>query len=480
MKNILNTLSSLKTVTINQITALELVNLVIELMTSLKQTDADDSKFRDQELLKILKKLNSRLENLKYEPFVLLLSKILQNVYNMLPVTSSEHFANEYKLLRSVVVDKFLALIDFVIQFNVNPNVHEIFCNMFCRMLTKEKLELHQKHQLLRRFFSLDGHNFILRIIGPSNGVETPINHLKSTLVMAVAVSTFVKILNKSTDLTILDKESYNIVFKADMMHLDLVTNNASYETMMLYTFLKFVDYTWKSPHFNDHEVFYNVSLILAMTKVQKFDLDPTYFHMLTTLFTSTYQPASIHRNLLQIASRAILSSKHPKRLSLNYLKWWKSTKKLKVENFNKAVIDFVKQEENLELESLRPSDLTLFDQKLMLDNLLEPSTLSISALNNLKAILCNFSAMKSCRAYQKLLRRFKNLLMEPAEKNKLEEQRLINVMDVMNSIAGSLSDADQKQKAAKLLMKALKASSTSQHVKLSAVQIAKNLKFNH
>lgn len=198
---------------------------------------------------------------------------------------------------------------------------------------------------------------------------------------------------------------------------------------------------------------------------------------MLTVLFTSTFPSIIIeNNNLLQVSSSAILESKHSKKIDLSYLKWWKIMGNPNPDEFNKVLTDFVVQKDNRELENLNNEDLMLFDWRLIMEAFLSPTTFSIDAHSNFKKVLCYFPTPKSSPLYLKLLQKFQNLQSQKDEKRKQQQQRLINVMDVMNVIARNLNDAILKIKTAKALMKTLKAPSTSQHVKLSAIQIATNL----
>ena len=439
--------------------------------------NAGDIKHCDQKLFEILKKLKTNSRDYQSDViFMLRVSKILQNVLNMIPEsTNIEQLTSEHKLLRSMIVDRFLPLIEFALKRNENPSIHEIFCNMFYYLLASDRLKLREKQQLLHHFFTLDGHNFMLKVIGYDNGIETPVDHFKSTLVMTVVVKTFLKLLNKSTvNDKELGKKSYEIVFKSDKKLADPLRQESSYETMMMYTFMKFVDLTWRNPKLNRNEILCNVSLILATTKKHKVLVDPNYFHMLTILFTSTFQQVTINRkNMLKESSAAILESKHSIKIDINYLKWWKVMGKPKKEEFNKVVIDFVKQKENLELENLQQSHLKLFDQKFLMDTFLNPSKLPITTHNNLCKILCNFTTVNSLRDCQKLLFTLKKLQSQSQEKKKHQEQQLLNVMDVINAVAKNLNDAKIKRQTGKFLMKTLKSATSSQHVKLSAIQTA-------
>lgn len=441
--------------------------------------DERDLKHRDQKLVEILKMLSIRNKHSQSDvTFMLLLSEILRKVLNMIPMISNiEQLTIEHKLLRSVIVDKFLAVMDYALKANENPSVHEVFCNMFYYLLTSERLVLRQKLQLLNRFFILDGHNFLVKVIVYDNEKEAPVTHFKSNLVMAVVVNTLVKFLNKSTDIAkVLEKKSYDVVLKSNKKLMDPVNNDASHETMMMFVFMKFVDYTWKNPKYNKSEVFCNVSLILAVVKVKKMSIDPTFFHMLTILYTSTFRPITIKgNNLLEISSTMIMDSKHAKKIDLNYLMWWKVMGNPKKEEFKKAVADFVKQKEIPEIDNLQPGNLRLLDQKLMIEIFLGPLALPIAAHNNMKKVLCNFTTVGSQNDYRKFLEKFKEIQSEVPEKKKNQQQRLLNVMDVMNVKAENLSDT-LKRETGRVLMKTLKARTTSQHAKLSAIQIATNL----
>lgn len=476
--SIISTINCLNEVHINQAEALGLINVIVELMILSPPKDESDLTHRNQKILGIVKKLKTSSSRLQSDvTFMLFLSKFLQNVLNMIPLVSNiDATTSEHKLLREVIVDKFLALVGFALKINENPSIHEIFCNMFYYLLTSERLKPRHKLQLLNHFFTEDGHNFMVKVIGYENGKAAPINHFKSTLVMAVVVNSFVKILNKSSDNDkTLTKKSFEIVFKANKKLMDPLNYNTSLETMMLYTFLKFVDLTWKNPKFCKNDVCCNVSLILAITKVQKIAIQPIFFHMLTVLFTSTFPSIIIeNNNLLQVSSSAILESKHSKKIDLSYLKWWKIMGNPNPDEFNKVLTDFVVQKDNRELENLNNEDLMLFDWRLIMEAFLSPTTFSIDAHSNFKKVLCCFPTPESSPLYLKLLKKFQNLESQKDEKRK--QQRLINVMDVMNVIARNLNDAILKIKTAKALMKTLKAPSTSQHVKLSAIQIATNL----
>lgn len=459
-----------------RVEALDFINLIIELMADSPPIVEKDVAHRDSNLLSILKKLSSKLELFQSSMFTFITSKVIHGILQLLPL-EREFLQPVHKLMLKAIVEKFLPLMEFILIKNKDASTYEIFCNMFYYLLTSEKLKQSHKLQLLHYFFELNGHHFMARVIGRNDDInKTQSKHFKSLIVMSEVVNVFVKFLSKSPDSELSFKKiCYEIVFNANMSEMDPMENNVSHDTMLVYAFMSFVDFKWKNPRFNSNKVLCNVSLILTATRSKHASMDPTFFKMLTTLYTSTFRHVAIpNNNLLQTSSAAILESAHIKTVNLSYLKWWCVMGKPKNGEVNEIVMKFLAECEIEHLDNIQANDLLVFDRRLVMEKFLDTSISSIKAHRNFKALLCNFTIIEP-EEHRMLLARFKHLQTETAKKKKHQQQRLINVFDVMTATVGSLTDSDLKKQTASALMKTLSQQSEPL-IKLAAIQIATNL----
>lgn len=315
-----------------RVPVLDFINLIIELMISVPAKDANDQKHRDEKLLEVIRKLKVTENLLNSLTFFLLTSKILNSAMNF-----SKKITTEQNLICQLVIDKFLALMDFAVTSNKKPNHHEVFCNSFFYFLTTEKLKINEKLQLVSRFFVLDGHELFLAMISE----KTQAVQFKSIVVMAEVLNLFLKFLSKSSDKDATwKKKSYKIVSSVASTSSPEINS----DKMLFYIFMKFVDLTCKKKSFDKDRVLSQSAMILATLTAQKISLEPPYFNMLTTLFTTTYVNVAINgNNLLQVSSDAILDSiENVKFIDLKFLTWWKSMGKPNSTEFNKIAMNFL------------------------------------------------------------------------------------------------------------------------------------------
>lgn len=363
---------------------------------------------------------------------------------------------------------------DFILKENIDYINYEIFINLFFYLLTSTSFKLKHKMQLLNRLFVLNGHNFLLTVSAADGDDGAENIRSKSRIVLAKVLETFAKFITKSPDSDHkLSTRCFEIMLNSkSQMPID---GELRLESMLMFIFMKFVDYTWNNPILDRPSVFSNVSLILAITRERNEVLEPAFNKMLTTLFTATFIKISMKKNsLLKVSSKVLLATTNSSQIDLNYLRWWYLVVKPKKTVLNNVVTKFLGKLEPGQFDNLQPKDSEMFDLKLMMRMFLDNST-KMKLHNCLSQVLCNFTSIEATE-YQKLLDEGFKVLRLASCKKKHRVERLKNVMDVMNAGAESLVDMNVKRKTAEVLSKTLHQPSSTPHVKLAAVQIATNL----
>lgn len=473
LNSLIIAITNLADVHFRLIPAVDFTNLTIELLIAVPAKDEKDSKLRNENVLKVLKKLNEDKQLLESTTFMLLQGKILHNTLSF--IVSGNEATIEHKALRNVIVDKFLVIMDFILLSKNSMCHYEIFCNMLYYIMTSDKLRFASKLQLINRFIALRGHHFAIKVITDDNHIQSV---LKSKVVIAEVLNACVSYMNKLTESSeALRRKSYEIVFNADFKKMNPIDDDPSTETMLMYTFMKFIDFVWKQRGADKCELLSNTSLILAKFKARKISVDPSFHIMLVTLLTSTFQDVSIKGNrLLQISSAAILESAvNLKKFNLNYLKWWQVMGKPKTQQFDELVIKFLGQ--NLEdgsIDRLHPRDLEMFSPKLLTKTLFSPSASPI-VQNNVKTILCQLKVFKTSKQYTMLLTELKKLQLESTSKNSSIDEKIFRIIDILGASCSSIEDQGMKKATAMVLANILKEQS-SDLLKLASVNAATSL----
>lgn len=365
---------------------------------------------------------------------------------------------------------------DYVLLAEIDHRHYEIFCNMIYYLLMSEKLALREKLQILNRLFVLNGiHTIISMTIEDEEG-KSGVIQFKSKILISEVLFVFLTFMKKSAKVDpLLKKTCYQIVFKCNMKLMG--TNDAPYESMLLYIFVKFVDFIWKRPTFDAINVLSNTALILAITNLKKISIDRSFFKMLTTIYMASFTNVSIEGNeLLQTSSEAILVSiKQVKTINLKYLIWWKAMGKPRAKKFRSVVTKFLQQNELDQLENLQPPELALFDKSLLMNIFFKPET-SIKSHSNVKQILCQFVSSFSSKDYEKLLKEFTSVQWSPStEKIESRERMVLNILDLMIAYSVKVAYLKLKVETGTLFLKAFNEPTTSFHVKEAATQILIN-----
>lgn len=468
--------SSLNVIHLMNTPALDFINLLIELMIATPAKEVKDQQFRNQKLTEIIRKISTGKEQLESMMFMLLVSKILFNALRYIPSIEEETIIG-YQLMRRAIVDKFVAMMDFILKAEPDDGHYEIFCNMFYYLLTSEKLKLREKLQALNRFFVLNGHHALISVIKES-AKKTTAKCFKSRVVMAEIINIFLKFMGKLPDTDVTwKKRSYEIVFNADLKLMQHHEDIPTIGTMMMFIVLKFIDFVWKKREFNKTEVLSRTSLIIAVTKLQKVELEPIFFNMLTTLYTSSFMNVSIKQNkLLETTSATILTSiANIKTIDLSFLKWWKVMGKPRDLEFNKVLSKFMMSSDGQQLENMEPESLKIFDSTQLIRSFVDSST-PIIAHTNIAKVLCNFQSIGSSQDYLKLLVLLKTLQSTPlSKKRKHHEEQLINTINVICASSANFKDVKMKTDTSLLLFNMLYDRTATEHMKLAAIQVTTN-----
>lgn len=469
------TIGSFNKIHLMQVPALDLINFTFELMIDSPTANESDTNFRSEKISEVLKQLNVQKQHLESVMFMLLTSKILHNILFYIP-SKSDEIKPVHQLMRVTLIDKFLAIVDYILLAKTDHRHYEIFCNMIYYLLTSVKLELREKLQILNRLFMLNGlHSIISMIIEDEEG-KSGVIQFKSKVLLSEVLVVFLTFMKKSAEVDpLLKKACYQIVFKCNMKLMG--TNDASRESMLLYIFVKFIDFVWKTPTFDAINVLSNTALILAITKLKKIKIDPSFFKMLTTIYMAAFTNVSIEGNeLLQTSSKAILVSiRQVTRIDLKYLIWWKAMGKPKAKNFRSVVTNFLQQNELNELDNLQPQELALFDKSLLMNIFFNPTT-SIKAHSNVKRILCQFVSSCSSKDYEKLLKEFTSIQWSPSpEKIEYREQMILNILGLMMAYSVNVANLKLKVETCTRLLKAFIEPTTSFRVKEAVTQILVN-----
>lgn len=456
--SIIGIMTILHAIYFTQVPVLEFFCQIIEMLHIATPISEIDRKLRDGKLQEIVAKLNMNAEQLNSITFTLATAKVFQAFLA---------YINDHNTLSVVVVDKFLTFMKFSLKLTKDEENYEVLCNMFYYFLTSSNLKTAQKLQMVNFFFVLDGHNTMIKKIHDAEKLVQALQ-FKSRVVLAEVMKVFMEFMTKSPDADEdWKKKSYEIVFKGNVFSEKY--DRPESEQAMMYIFLRFVDFTWKKPSFDKIDVLANTSTILAVMKTRKETIDPTFYNMLTTLYTSTFINISIKGNkLLKISSNAVLRSiKNVKTVDLNFLKWLNVMGKPKPEFFNQLAIKFLSQ---AKLDQIEPHQSRVFDKQIILKTFLNPSTKSLTLHTNLKEVLCSCSDIgKSPRDFEKLMKGFKNLRIR-------KKQKALNVMDVIIASAGRIVDTTLKKKTATNFMTIMTDSTSTQHEKLAVIQAATNL----
>lgn len=431
----------------------------------------NDFNCRNQKLYEVLRNLSTKTEFLSRPQLIILFSKILHNALNLIP-SAFEMLSSEFKLIRAVVIDKFLAVMDLTLKENSDDIIYEVFLNLFYYFLTSSSLKQKQKMLLLNRLFSLKGHHYLFTMATASEEESSKeIRRLKSKIVIAEVLKVFVMFISEPATSEV---KTYELISKSSPQ--TPIQGELHLESMMMFIFMRFIDFTWNNFRSDKDkaDVFSNVALILTETRERKYAIEPAFTKMISTLFTSAFIKLSLRKNpLLKMSSKALLEMTNCSQIDLNYLRWWFSMLKPKKKVLMEVNVNFFNNLKPGQLNSIQQSDAKLFDLKLTMKMFLDNST-KIKLHNLLSQVLCIFTSINTTE-YKKLLESF-NVLRLSSYKKKHRIERLMNVMNVMNSAAESLVDMNVKQKTAEVLSKTLHQPSSIPHVKLAAVQIATNL----
>lgn len=456
----------------------------LEILIESPVANDSDKKHRNERTLEVIKKLSTEDEHLESTLFMLLTSEVLHNVLFYIPSEASE-ITSIHELMRTTVINKFLAIMDYVLKVDKDLGAYEIFCNMLYYLLTSEKFKLREKLQLLNRFFVLGGHQSTISMKSADERKKSRVKQLKSRIVLSEVLAVFLTfMMQPAKPDQSLKKMCYAIIFKANIKLMEAAEANLSYETMRLYIFIRFIDLAWKKANFDKAEVLSSTSVILAAAKLRKLTIEPVFFKMLITLYTAAFTRLTIKGNeLLETSSNAILRSiAQVQTIDLNYLMWWKEMGKPKAAEFKLAVTTLLSRDKLDLLEHLQQRQLALFDKSLMIDILLNPKT-TITTYSNVSNILRNYASTSSSQDFEKLLSELKNVQRSQyKEKVKHREQFLLNILDLMKAYGSNVSNLKLKQQTGQILLKIFKEPSTSEHVKLAASAIVMsfiNVDFN-
>lgn len=456
----------------------------LEILIESPVANDSDKKHRNERTLEVIKKLNTEDEHLESTLFMLYTSEVLHNVLFYIPSEASE-ITSIHKLMRATVINKFLAIMDYILKVDKELEAYEIFCNMFFYLLTSEKFKLREKLQLLNRFFVLGGHQSTISMKSAGEKKKSRMQQLKSRVVLSEVLAVFLTFMTQPAKPDpSLKKMCYAIIFQSNVKLMEAADANLSYETMRLYIFIRFIDLTWKKANFDKAEVLSNTSVILATAKLRKLTIEPVFFKMLITLYTAAFTRLTIRGNeLLKTSSTAILRSiAQVQTIDLNYLMWWKEMGKPKAADFKLAVTTFLSRDKLDQLEHLQQRQLALFDKSLMIDILLNPKT-TIATYSNVSNILRNFASTSSSQDFEKLLIELKNIQRSQSnEKVKHREQFLLNILNLMIAYGSNVSNLKLKQQTGEILLKIFNEPSTSEYVKLATSEIVMsfiNVDFN-
>lgn len=313
-------------------------------MVCLTTKNENESQISCNKLGKVLQKLSMRREDLKSALFSISTAKVLHN--------SLIYIQNDVNL-QKVVVEKFMLFTEFALNQAKDEEMLEIFCNLSYYTLTAKNLEESLKLQIVNHFFTLDGHHKLLKLI--LNQKTQIAIEVKLLVLLAEIVNIFLTFLSRSFGCGgVWKKKSYEIVFKGTRMSREKITA----EETSLYIFEKFVDFMWRKKVFDECEVLSNTSMILAASK----DIDPTFFHMLLTLHTSTFVHIKLFPNaLLKISANAALRSiKAISAVDLKFLVWWREMGKPDKKLFDQVAMNFLEQSK---LSGIESHEARIFDR---------------------------------------------------------------------------------------------------------------------
>lgn len=403
--------------------------------------------------------LNLKPVNIKSMLYLLATAKVLHSTLT---------YMKDQPALQKTVIEKFLAFMEF--SLSRNEENYEIFCNLFFYFLNISSLNAKQKLPVLNYFFVLDGYRIVSSTILNSKTPKTL--QFKSRVVLAEVMNFFMKFLSKSPEPDeSWRNKSYEIVFKGTSEGKEKVCDKCpTLEESQLYIFEKFIDFTWKKKTFDKFEVLSNMSLILAVTKERGEIIEPTFFNMLITLYTSTFKNIKVPgNNLLEVSSAvAVNSIKSVSAIDINFLTWWKAMAKPRQKLFNQVALKMLKQSK---LHQTEKTDFKIFDEQSILQNFLENSNSSSILQDNLRTILCGLSDIgKSSSEFEKLLNKWQKLRAEK------EIQKAENFLSVIAENVGSIEETGLKKKTAMTFLTFINSPLTTQQEKLAVIKATANL----
>lgn len=464
------TVSSLHRNHLGSIAAMDLVNLTIELILQQPSQDIKTLRLRDKKLKDLAMHLTTTEEMLKAPEFILILSKVLLNLLKYIAALETQTV--EHKTTLENVIDKFLAIMEFVVVKKVEDKSYQVFCYTFAHFLASDKLGLCHKTLLINRFFDLDGLLFCIKII-EKGGTGKSHKLLLTRTLLAEIFNAFLKSMKLVPDDSI-KKECYKIVFTAEIKETKS-RQVAHVPTMIVYTFESYVSCKTNQRGLGKNKIFSNLSLFLAAMSARHDTIAPAFMTLVTMLYTATFEKCSIEKKnkLLKIASDTIVSQ-NSHHFDLYYLKWWKSTVTPSQVAFNAAVEKFLEQENATEhLDNFPKKDLEIFDQTLLMETFLNSKS-TAAARDNSKKILCAIAKLDQ-KENRKLLNALRELSLLKVPQP-IDEESLINIIEVMEPKLTSFMELQLERDISKTLIQIMKLPTTSQTVKLAAVQMAVNL----
>lgn len=464
----------------SHVPVLDFINLIIELMIVTPPAKDNEKRVRDQNLLRALKKLNVDDKSFSSVQFLLLTSFILNNSLKFVHVTSEKQ-SREQKLIVTIISQKFLALMQFALKHENDVQHLEIFLNLFYYLLNSDCLIYHLKLILLNRFFTLNGHGKLSKLTCSNSSDKKPdrVQAFKSRVVLSEVLVVFMEFFGKSEaeDRCVMKKQAYDIIFNADFLN-GMRASNPTQETMLAIAFINVINLLWKTQGFNQNKLLGQTAFTLASLHVQQIAIKPIFLKMLVKLLTVTFKPIVRDYQILKISSNFILNSAvETYTLDLHYLKWWKAMGKPNESQLDQMIVRYLTQEHCDDLDDLKPSDLEVFDQKLLLEKFLTPEIISETTQHSrIMKILCSYLSSHS-QDIEKLSRVFRQLFFNESEKN-FYETAMINIASVMNARILAIQNDKEKLKITTGLSYVLKSllKTSTPHLKMVTVEMAKNL----
>ncbi|KAG5673770.1 hypothetical protein PVAND_003790 [Polypedilum vanderplanki] len=398
---------------VSYILAFDYVDLILDIVSTVN-FDERDKLYQYQKIIKMIQRINVNHDYLANEVCFLITSNVLSRMLQIVTITNQ---SREEKLIISILAEKFMDMIEFIVNTNISIFNYECFCNLFYYMLDSEKISNNIKLLILNRFFILNGEEIITETI------KYELASFKTRVLFGEIMFYLTKIFHNNSDnddkmFKELKSNFKNVAYYGDFNYQNhkVQTYEPDGNTITLQIIKCFIKLKWEKNVKGKGEMLSMLAYFLEIIKRRKIQFDNAVFAMLITLYTSNFVNISTENDnrLLKTSSSTIL--KYFKRfnviIDLKFVQWWyQNSKNFSTAEYERIVLYFIRTSKR-ELNELTDDDLYIFDLKIIIQTFseLKSKATTINYCHNLAKIIAKFSI--DSKNYRKLMKLYEDDLM--------------------------------------------------------------------